>query len=90
MIDLKVIPAWFLSALNVKPSLNCIELDHNGSYNFAFKNQRVSYSIKKTEFHKTRFYRNLLKVRFAFPAPPDIPKTKEQNYMRICGQRSSN
>lgn len=94
MIDPKWYPrgAWFLSALSSKLSLNYVELDHNVSYNFAFKNLRgrISYSIEKTEFQKTRFYRNLLKVRFAFPAPPDIPRTKEQNYKRSCGHWSSN
>lgn len=94
MIDPKWYPrgAWFLSALSSKLSLNYVELDHNVSYNSAFKNLRgcISYSIEKTEFQKTRFYRNLLKVRFAFPAPPDFPRTKEQNYKRSCGHWSSN
>lgn len=80
MIDPKWYPrgAWFLSALSSKLSLNYVELDHNVSYNFAFKNLRgrISYSIEKTEFQKTRFYRKSSKSSFRFSCSTRYPQNK--------------
>lgn len=67
-----------MSALSLKLSLNYVELDHNVSYNFAFKNLRgrISYSIEKTEFQKTRFYRKSSKSSFRFSCSTRYPQNK--------------